>query len=133
MRLHIVQCAMKLFRNQGFDNTTTEDIAEASDVAKRTLYSYFPVKEAIVSAHWIRNVQKKSKFLPLLFKLSPNTRKRLLAVFLNAAKGLKIETEFARIHFYHEFQIIGKMNATLKNKVNLTFSSSKYGERARIR
>jgi len=99
---------MKLFRNQGFDNTTTEDIAEASDVAKRTLYSYFPVKEAIVSAHWIRNVQKKSKFLPLLFKLSPNTRKRLLAVFLNAAKGLKKETEFARIHFYHEFQIIGK-------------------------
>jgi len=106
MRLHIVQCAMKLFRKQGFDNTTMEGIADTADVAKRTLYSYFPVKEAIVSAHWLHNAEKKSKWVPLLMSLYPSTRSRLMKIFLDGAKGFKAEPEYARIHFSYQFQQI---------------------------
>ena len=47
----IVEQAMKLFEQQGYDATTMEQIAAAADVAKGTLYNYFPVKEAIVAAY----------------------------------------------------------------------------------
>ncbi len=104
----ILQCAMKLFREQGLDNTTMESIATAADVAKRTLYSYFPVKEAIVSAYWIDNARRQSKLLPRLLENYPDTRSRLVAIFLSAAEGFMAEPSFARAHFSYQFQQLGK-------------------------
>lgn len=40
--------AWELFEARGFDAVTMEAIAEAADVAKGTLYKYFPVKEALI-------------------------------------------------------------------------------------
>lgn len=37
-----------LFSNQGFDATTTTDIAERADVSQRTLFRHFPTKEAVL-------------------------------------------------------------------------------------
>ncbi len=108
MQQRIVQCAMKLFRKQGLGNTTMESIATAADVAKRTLYSYFPVKEAIVSAYWLHNVRQQSQLLPQLLEIYPDTRSRLLAVFLSAAEGFMAEPGFARAHFSYQFQQLGK-------------------------
>jgi len=40
---------MGLFRSQGFDATTTRDIARAAEIAAGTLFNYFDTKEAIVA------------------------------------------------------------------------------------
>jgi AcrR family transcriptional regulator len=45
---HIGAAAWELFETHGFDAVTMEAIAEAADVAKGTLYKYFPVKEALI-------------------------------------------------------------------------------------
>ena len=45
---HIGAAAWALFETHGFDGVTMEAIAEAADVAKGTLYKYFPVKEALI-------------------------------------------------------------------------------------
>ena len=50
-RLKIIAVAMSLFKAHGFDVTTMERIAAEVDIAKGTLYNYFPVKEAIVSEY----------------------------------------------------------------------------------
>src|SRR5215207_7284096 len=47
-REQIVDAAMRLFAERGFQATTIADIAEAADVAPRTFFSYFPSKEAVV-------------------------------------------------------------------------------------
>lgn len=47
-RLEIVQQAMELFEKKGFDGTTTEEIAAAAGIAKKTLFQYFPSKDDIV-------------------------------------------------------------------------------------
>lgn len=50
---HISAIAYALFEAQGFDTVSMEQIADRADVAKATLYSYFPVKEALL-AHRFR-------------------------------------------------------------------------------
>lgn len=39
--------ALKLFTGRGFDAVTVTEIAEAAEVAKATLLSYFPSKDAL--------------------------------------------------------------------------------------
>ncbi len=44
----IVRVALELFAKQGFADTTIRQIADAADVAPRTVSAYFPVKEQLV-------------------------------------------------------------------------------------
>jgi AcrR family transcriptional regulator len=47
-REQIIEAAMCLFAERGYQATTIADIATAADVARRTFFSYFPSKEAVV-------------------------------------------------------------------------------------
>jgi AcrR family transcriptional regulator len=47
-REQIIDAAMGLFAERGYQATTIADIATAADVAPRTFFSYFPSKEAVV-------------------------------------------------------------------------------------
>lgn len=49
-RRALFECAMRLFAERGFENTTVEQITEAADVAKGTFFNYFPNKESILLA-----------------------------------------------------------------------------------
>lgn len=46
-RQKIINVSLALFNRQGYHNTTMEQIAAEADVARKTLYNYYPVKEAI--------------------------------------------------------------------------------------
>lgn len=46
---HLAATAFELFEEQGYDAVTMEQIAAEADVAKATLYNYFPMKEALVA------------------------------------------------------------------------------------
>jgi AcrR family transcriptional regulator len=47
-RKRILDVAQKLFARQGFEATTTRDLARSADIAVGTLFNYFPTKESIV-------------------------------------------------------------------------------------
>ena len=47
-RATIQSCAMRLFREQGYDATTIEQIITAADVSETTFFRYFPTKEDVV-------------------------------------------------------------------------------------
>lgn len=47
-RVAIQQHALRLFREQGYDATTVEQIADAAEISPRTFFRYFPTKEDVV-------------------------------------------------------------------------------------
>ena len=56
-RSRILQAALRLFAVQGYDGTTTKDLAIKAKVAEGTLFRYFPNKKAILievaTAGWV--------------------------------------------------------------------------------
>jgi AcrR family transcriptional regulator len=49
-RQRLMEAALRLFRDQGYDATTVEQIARAADIAKGTFFNYFETKEAVLPA-----------------------------------------------------------------------------------
>lgn len=47
-RVELMEAGAALFAANGFDETTTTDIAEQADVSQRTLFRHFPTKEALL-------------------------------------------------------------------------------------
>lgn len=52
--------ALELFENKGYISTTVEDIAEAADVSRATVFRYFPAKDDIVFASHPRDAEAAS-------------------------------------------------------------------------
>ncbi len=50
VRNRLIESAISLFSEKGFNETTVEDITEAADVAKGTFFNYFPSKEHVLGA-----------------------------------------------------------------------------------
>jgi AcrR family transcriptional regulator len=48
-RMQIVNETIRQIRSSGYDKTTMEGIAKSCQITKRTLYKYYPVKEAILA------------------------------------------------------------------------------------
>jgi AcrR family transcriptional regulator len=47
-RAAIQEHALRLFREQGYEETTVDEIAEAAEVSPSTFFRYFPTKEDVV-------------------------------------------------------------------------------------
>ena len=90
IRARIEDAAYQLFKSQGVDDTSIEQICEAADVARRTFYGYFPNKHALLGGLGISRLYSQSE--PMLRELMTNhhsTRARLAAMIDY------IETRFA--------------------------------------
>ncbi|MFC8850273.1 MULTISPECIES: TetR/AcrR family transcriptional regulator [unclassified Micromonospora] len=47
-RAQLLRCALRLFEQQGFEQTTVAQVAAAARVTEMTLYRHFPAKELLV-------------------------------------------------------------------------------------
>lgn len=73
--------AWDLFEAHGFDNVTMEAIAEAADVAKGTLYKYFPVKEALIRHRFEKDRLTYGEKIAAAVLAKKNCAKRLAHFF----------------------------------------------------
>jgi AcrR family transcriptional regulator len=51
VRQKIYEAAMKLFRAQGYESTTVQDICDVADTAKQTFFNYFPTKDYLLAEY----------------------------------------------------------------------------------
>jgi AcrR family transcriptional regulator len=87
-RKKIVEAAMSLFEELGYDATSMEQIAEEADIAKGTLYNYFPVKEAIVNEFMKRSFEGRHDERIARLQQLPDTRTRMVVIFKELIKGI---------------------------------------------
>ena len=93
IRNRIVDRAIRLFEEKGFDNVTMEGIAEAADVAKGTLYNYFPVKEAILSSYVQKYAKDLAPEVDRIIGSIPDTRTRMVSFFRKHAEWIEERQE----------------------------------------
>lgn len=85
----IIAVAIKLFNGQGVDATTMEHIAEEVDIAKGTLYNYFPVKEAIIAEFIEQAFETENPRTMLELEKMPDTRTRMLNMMRMMIEGVR--------------------------------------------
>jgi AcrR family transcriptional regulator len=100
----IISVAMGLFRKQGVEATTMEQIAREVDIAKGTLYHYFPVKEAIID-EYIKQIfrEHNSERIPKLRDL-PDTRSRMAFILSSLMEGVQAQREIFEKYFVYRIQ-----------------------------
>ncbi len=106
-RQKIVDTAMALFDTQGYDETTMEQIAAEADIAKGTLYNYFPVKEAIINVFMQRAFNSRYDDRIARLRTLLDTRSRMVATFTELINGIASQkTIFEKYLIYRTQNII---------------------------
>jgi AcrR family transcriptional regulator len=96
-RRNIIRVAIKLFQRQGFQATTMDQIATEADIARKTLYNHFPVKEAIVDAYVRDKSLELAKTNQQILDQHPDTPSRLLAALDKTYAWVEANTELTGI------------------------------------
>jgi AcrR family transcriptional regulator len=100
----IITVALYLFKQQGIDATTMEQIAEKVDIAKGTLYNYFPVKEAILNEFIQRSFQKKYDDRIMQLRKMTDTRSRMTLILSELINGVQAEKAIFEKFFVYRIQ-----------------------------
>ncbi len=81
IRTRIEDAAYELFKQQGIEDTSIEQICVEADVARRTFYGHFPNKHALLGGLGISRLYDQSEpMLRLLMESQQTTRGRLEAM-----------------------------------------------------
>jgi len=110
----ILQTALELFRDRGFEVTTMRDIAKAAKVATGAAYYYFPSKEAIVAAYYDQVQRLHAEKAREELKGKAELRERLGAVMHSKLEILKDDRMFMGALFRytgdpeHPLSVFGK-------------------------
>ena len=103
----ILAVAVGLFNQHGLETVTMEQIAEVADIAKGTLYNYFPSKEAIINGFLQQSFRERNDDRIARLRQLPDTRSRLTQIFNLLVEGVKAQQKiFEAFMVYRMKQVI---------------------------
>jgi TetR/AcrR family transcriptional regulator, regulator of mycofactocin system len=73
-RHQITDVALELFAGRGFDEVSVDDVAEAAGIARRTLFRYYPSKNAIPWGDFDAHLQHLRELLAAVDPVVPTER-----------------------------------------------------------
>jgi len=106
----IIKVALDLFAEQGYEQTTIAEIADAAEVSPRTIFAYFPTKEDIV------------------FCQLPETRERLAQALRERPDGA---TALDALRDFIAGSLDSDPNAVVRKRILASDETLRRGERAR--
>ena len=111
-RERLVEVARQLFARSGVENTTMNDIAQASSKGRRTLYTYFKNKEEIYQAVVESEIDKLNKMLmEVASKDLPADEKLIPYIYsrLDAVKALDFRNGTLRANLFRDIWTVEKI------------------------
>ncbi len=93
----ILDAAIALFSNNGFENTSIEELAKVAGVGKGTVYGYFQTKKEILHAFYEYELDQIYK--ELVRQADPDTPvlEQMLTVYMTEFRQVTKNKEFGRI------------------------------------
>lgn len=82
-RDRILQTALKLFNQYGFDNTPTARITKEAGVATGTLFNYFKSKEELINVLYLACKESLTRRLSFGLELETTFRSKLKRIYIN--------------------------------------------------
>jgi AcrR family transcriptional regulator len=137
-RERILDSALKLFREKGFDETTMRDIAAEAGVATGAAYYYFRSKEELVMAFYVRTADEARELWPEVIGHSRDLRKRIRAIldlkFEQFAKHRRLLVALVRIGIdpSHPLSPFGKETTPMREESIDAFRMALDGSNIRI-
>lgn len=116
----IVKAAWNLFYKNGYEQTTVEDIINASKTSKGTFYHYFKGKEALLNS---LSYLFDQKYEDLAAVIDPNLSSYDKLLFLNHELFYMIETsvDIHLLAYLYSSQLITKDKKSLSDKKRIYF------------
>ena len=103
----IIAAAVKLFNRHGLEAVSMEQIAEEVDIARGTLYNYFPSKELIVNAYLQETFRDRNEDRLAELQKLPDTRARLTWLLTVLVQGVQAQKQiFEAFMVYRMKQVI---------------------------
>lgn len=100
----IITAAIQLFHQVGVQTVTMEQIAQSADIAKGTLYNYFPSKEAIITAFLQRTFQERNPDRVAQLRQLPDTRSRMIHVLSLLVAGVQAQKEIFEVFWVYRMK-----------------------------
>lgn len=98
-RRRIFEVAIALFRAQGFEATTVDEITEKADVGRGTFFNYFPKKEAVLAFLSEERVALAEENAAALLDDPTPVRAKLHDIYAFAASAYLSDRELSRYVF----------------------------------
>jgi AcrR family transcriptional regulator len=134
-RRHIFACALKLFRENGFDATTMLDIASEAGVVKSAAYYYFHSKEAIIQAYYEVVQAEQERICAEVFAETTDLKKRIAAVLHTKLDQAQDDRGLLGVVFRytgeprHPLSCLGKGTAQIRQRSIAVFEQAIANER----
>jgi AcrR family transcriptional regulator len=94
-RERIFKVAVKLFRDNGFEATTIDDITERADVAKGTFFNYFPKKEAVLGYLSETLMTKAVENAEAILAAPKPAREKIIVLYADIGAGYEKDRELS--------------------------------------
>src|ERR1700761_979686 len=97
-RSGILKAARKVFARHGFDGATMDDVAEACDIAKGTLYLYFKSKRQIYLGVLKEDLESLRLFTQNAIEAAPTAEAKIRAFITARFDFSELHRDFFRIY-----------------------------------
>ncbi len=115
-RQRLLAASLRLFREQGYDETKVSQITREAGVAKGTFFNYFPSKEQVLLALGEQMLGRMGNVPASELVQGHTARSKIKAVFHALAAGLEADRELVRAMVYRGLRLpdlIGNKRAKL--------------------
>lgn len=117
----IIDVAVRLFNQQGLEMVTMEKIAETVDIAKGTLYNYYPSKDAIINAYLQRTFRERNDARLGQMRQLPDTRARLTHLLNLLIEGVQAQKQIFESYMVFRMKQVISFKPNAEQQSGLSF------------